>query len=282
MSAVFLRWAGGKRKLVPRLQELFPARYRRYYEPFMGGGALFFATTPERAILSDLNEDLMETYRWVAAEPLIVGSEVRAFAAFHEEEGYYYSVRKKWNERGFEGLQRAAAFIYLNQTSYNGLWRVNQKGYFNVPKGDQLVKDAIYSALIKASAVLRKAELRQGDFEEAISDAQAGDFVYLDPPYSPRSPTSKFTNYTASGFSHQEQERLAVCVGHLTQKGVAAVVSNSDLPDVRQLYPGHRMLQVSGLRSISCKGATRRPAQDLLITNTNLLEDKKWKSHGFT
>jgi DNA adenine methylase len=204
-----IKWVGGKTKLLPELATRLPQGYRRYYEPFAGGAALFFHLGPTAAVLSDRNADLIGMYRAVAADPDGV---LRRLALHRDAHGteHYYQTRARWNDRAvsWSVLDRAATFIYLNRTCFNGLWRVNKGGGFNVPMG-RYKNPAIYDAetIGRASAVLRGATLLCGDYRDAVADAGPGDLVYFDPPYDPVTTTANFTAYTGDGFSRDDQRR---------------------------------------------------------------------------
>jgi DNA adenine methylase len=268
-SGPIVKWAGGKGKLLGTLMASMPARFGRYFEPFLGGGALFFRVSPERAVLADRNDDLMNLYRCVAWKVDAVIQRLEAHRAEHSED-HYYAVRDRWNAepRAQSAVERAAAFLYLNKTCYNGLFRVNQKGHFNVPMGrytEPRICDR--EQLRAASQVLRGAELNTGNFADQVADARAGDFVYFDPPYDPVSRTASFTSYTASSFGPDEQRELATVVRDLTRRGVHVMVSSSDTPFIRRLYRGLDIAQVAVARAINSRASARGAVNELIITN---------------
>jgi DNA adenine methylase len=264
-----LKWAGGKGKLLDALTSRMPARFGSYFEPFLGGGAMFFRLAPRRAVLADCNEDLMNVYRCVAWKVDAVIQRLEVHHRAHDKD-HYYAVRERWNAGAHSqtSLERAAAFLYLNKTCYNGLFRVNQKGHFNVPMGryDQ-PRICDPGHLRAASQLLRRAELQTGHFADQVAEAAAGDFVYFDPPYDPVSRTASFTSYTAASFGPDAQRELAAAVRALTRRGVHVMVSNSDTPFIRQLYRGFDIEQVAVARAINSRASARGAVNELIITN---------------
>lgn len=268
--APFLKWVGGKRKLLPTLLPLLPVGVERmrHVEPFLGGGAMFFSRAPRGAALSDVNSDLIETYRAVRDLPDVVLGRLRVLARDHDE-ATYYAVRGAFNARSEEsGPWRAAQFIYLNKTCFNGLFRVNRKGEFNVPAGkytNPAIADA--DALLVASACLRGVSLRCAPFEVALRDVGEGDFVYLDPPYAPVSDTSNFTSYTQGGFAGVDQVRLAAMFRFLDRRGAKVMLSNSDVPLTRKLYSGYTVDVIQAARSINSDASKRGAVNELVVRN---------------
>lgn len=268
-----VKWAGGKTRILEELVSRRPMTFKRYFEPFLGGGALFFRLSPQRALLSDLNEDLINVYRCVAwnVEAVIQRLEEHQLRHAHD---YYYAVRERWNDRKScrSAVERAAAFIYLNKTCYNGLFRVNQRGQFNVPIGRYTSPNVCDAPQLRAaSRVLQRAELTNGHFAERVERAEAGDFVYFDPPYDPVSATASFTSYTASCFGDEAQHELARVVADLTERGVHVMLSNSDTPTIRELYRGFHMDRIQAPRAINSCAGSRGPVHELIITNGYLL-----------
>lgn len=263
----FLRWAGGKRQIVRKLLQYLPRDIdkRVYREPFLGAGCLFFALHPERAYLSDANEHLVRCFEQVRDSPELV----HAYLCRHVRktcESYYYEVRDRYNSARFSAAQ-AARFIYLNKTCFNGLFRVNVNGNFNVPYGWK-EPPAIPSKeeLNRASKVLHGADLRILSFEDALENTSTGDFVYLDPPYPPLNGTSFFTHYTPTRFGPSDHELLAKAVYQLNRKGCLFMMTNADLPSVRELYKGFTIFALPVIRYVSCKNIRRRVGE-LVITN---------------
>lgn len=264
----FLKWAGGKGQLLPELLARVPLFFGQYFEAFLGGGALFFALYSDgrvnQACLSDANAKLMDTYEAVSNQVETVIAELQAFT---NDKELYYRVRS-WRHDELSPALRAARFIYLNKTCYNGLYRENQRGEFNVPFGrykHPRVCDA--DNLRAAATALRQAQLKCHDFEKVVESAEADDFVYLDPPYDPLSPTSSFTSYHEEGFGPGEQHRLARVFQELDRCGVNVMLSNSDTPFIRALYEGHVVEKVQAARPINSKAERRGKISELIVRN---------------
>jgi len=264
-----LKWAGGKRQLLPRILERLPEKIGTYYEPFVGGGAVFFALAHEnrfeQAVLSDQNEDLIAVYRALKSKV----SAVISALAVHEEnhcEDYYYDVR----EQGPSDLvTRAARMIYLNKTGFNGLYRVNSKGKFNVPFGRYEKPRILDEPRLRAAhEALKNAKIKVADFAEACADAKRGDAVYLDPPYLPVSVRSHFAEYHESPFGIAEHERLAKLFERLSKGGVHAVLSNSATNDTRRLFEKdkYEFDIVPARRSINSDKSGRGPVGEILVS----------------
>lgn len=260
----FVKWAGGKGQIVEQLAAHMPEKYSAYHEPFVGGGALFFHLCPKKAYLSDLNEELVNAF-------LIVKSDCEKLLESlkkHENSAEYYYRIRALDPGSLDPLERASRFIYLNKTCYNGLYRVNRRGRFNVPFGRY--KSPAYadeSQLRLASTALQNADVRVADFEIVLDQAKAGDFVYFDPPYQPISETANFTNYTADAFDENEQRRLAAAFRELDKRGCWVMLSNSDSPLIRGLYGGFRVETVMAKRYINCKGDRRGAIPETLVLN---------------
>jgi DNA adenine methylase len=260
----FLKWAGGKRQLLPRLLELAPRTFGHYFEPFLGGGALFFALRPARATLSDLNVRLIRTYKGVRDN---VDAVIRLLSSYPPHlTRFYYSMRRvDIDVRG--DTEVAAWFIYMNKTAYNGLYRVNRRNQFNVPFGRYKNPTICDEPTLRAcSSALAGTELRAEDFEVAVARAKRGDFVYFDPPYVPLSATSSFTSYTWQGFSARQHRRLRDVALRLKRRGVSVLLSNSSTPLVRDLYSdGFELIEVSATRMINSKATERGAVTELII-----------------
>lgn len=264
-----VKWAGGKGRLLAELLQGAPASYRSYFEPFLGGAALYFRLRPTSSVLSDSNADLINMYSCVARDPDGVIERLARHRLRHCAD-YYYAVRELWNTPAAlpGSVDRAAAFIYLNRTCYNGLWRVNRRGGFNVPIGrysDPLILDA--PRIRTASRLLSGASLRAAHFAEAVAGAGEGDFVYFDPPYHPISETASFTSYTATNFGPDDHHELAGVARALVERGCAVLVTNSDTPFVRDLYKGFSIRSIACRRSINSNGGARGQQSELLITS---------------
>jgi DNA adenine methylase len=275
----FLKWAGGKAQILAPLLARVPEKVDTYYEPFVGGGALFFALMadlarhPGRAVLNDLNPELITAYEVVRDAPDFLAERLAAFEREYlgsdatERSAMYYRIRAS---RPRDDLEVAARVVFLNKTCFNGLYRVNREGAFNVPHGRYRAPHiADTAALAAASSALRNVELRSVDFEEACVDARAGDLVYFDPPFHPLSNTSSFTAYTQRDFGNADQIRLKRCIDRLTERGVVVLLSNSPHPWIRGGYEfsGYRVEQVSARRAINSRGDRRGPIGELVITN---------------
>ena len=266
-----LKWVGGKTKLLPELVARMPKTYGRYHEPFVGGGALFFHLAPARASLSDMNGALIRTYRGLARDVDGVIDHLKAHKYRHGGDAvYYYAVRDDWNSHRWQGeaAAEAAAFIYLNKTCFNGLWRENRKGEFNVPRGDY-TDPAIYDAdnLRAAALLLASAELRSMSFQLSWDAAREGDFVYCDPPYDPVSETSNFTSYVKDAFGKDKQRELADVARKLRDRGAYVMLSNNDTPFVRELYADFCVDNVKCARSINSKGDKRGAVDEVIVTS---------------
>ncbi len=234
----------------------------------MGGAALFFHRRPRRAVLADLNRDLVETYRVVRDEPEALMRALRPLAAEHDQ-ARYYARRSRYNEgRGLERIERAALFVYLNKTCFNGLHRVNRKGEFNVPFG-RYKRPRILDeeGILRASESLQGVEIRHEGFEQVLRYARPGDFVYFDPPYLPVSATSNFTSYAKEDFGPEAHERLRDVFAELDRRGCKVMLSNSDAPLVRALYRRYRIERVAAARAINCNGRKRGPVTELVVLN---------------
>ncbi len=263
-SRPFLKWAGGKRQLLPSLLQHAPANPGRYFEPFVGGGALFFALRPGKAVLADVNERLIRAYKGVSKS---VDEVIRLLRGYPHDPEFFYRFREKNIDDGTDA-EVAAWFIYLNKTGFNGLYRVNRGNRFNVPFGRYANPTICDEPTLRASsAALAEADLRVQDFEAVVEKAKTGDFVYFDPPYVPLSTTSSFTSYTSQGFGDAEQTRLRDTALRLKERGVRVLLSNSSAPSVRKLYAhGFTISEVSATRAVNSKATARGAIVELLIT----------------
>jgi DNA adenine methylase len=264
----FLKWAGGKTQLLPKLLSRVPSNYNRYFEPFLGGGALFFTLQPKDAYLSDINEDLVNAYTVIRDD---VGPLLQALRIHRYEKDYFYQVRS-WDRSADYGKlspsERAARLIFLNKTCFNGLYRLNSKGFFNVPFGDYKNPRIVNEKnLLACSEILKCAHISKSSFIGIENQVQTGDFVYLDPPYVPLSTTSSFTGYSKEGFSHADQITLRDLCLRLHEKGVLFMLSNSATPVVLELYKNFNCETVSATRAINSKGKSRGQIEEVLVTN---------------
>jgi DNA adenine methylase len=270
-ASPFLKWVGGKGKLLAQLLPLLPpgADRMRHVEPFTGGGAMFFARAPQRALLCDLNASLVDTYLAVKTDVDSVIGELETLSLAHAA-GSYYRVRGRYNveRRELSRVERAAMFVYLNKTCFNGLHRVNRRGEFNVPEGrykNPNICDA--DTLRAASSALGRADIRHTGFEGLLSLAKPGDFVYLDPPYEPVSTTASFVAYGENGFGRDDQTRLRDVVNELDRRGCKIMLSNSDVPFIRALYARYRVDTIAAPRAINCDGDKRGLVSEVVVRN---------------
>ena len=270
----FLKWVGGKRQLLSQLLPFFPDKFHDYYEPFVGGGAVFFALTEgERisriAYLSDFNTELITTYTVVRDLPerLIEELEYRKTLYIEAPEKSFYELRARTPTLD---LHIAGRMISLNKTAFNGLYRVNKKGLFNAPWGKYTNPAICDPENIRACSVaLKKTNIRSGDFEFAVENACRGDVVYFDPPYVPVNKTSNFTAYQADGFGMAEQERLARVFRDLVERGAYVLLSNSDTPEVRELYREYTIHTLTAKRSVNSDASKRGAVNEVLVVGGN-------------
>jgi DNA adenine methylase len=271
--APFVKWAGGKTSLLPHLLPLVPLNLTNYYEPFLGGGALFLRTcarnTRFNAHLSDINEELITGYRVIKESPeeliRLLSILQREYDSAVDKSAYFYRKRE-WRPSG--RIESAARLIFLNKTCYNGLYRVNSRGEFNVPFGQYKNPRILNSEGIRAvSHVLEnaRAELRSVDYRDALASCGKADFVYLDPPYQPPSKTSSFTDYTPGGFSQKDQEDLAQEFGRLVDRGCTVLLSNSETALTRHLYRDFETRRVTVNRPINSVGTGRKGYKELIV-----------------
>jgi DNA adenine methylase len=279
----FLKWAGGKRQLLPEIRKYIPKKYNIYFEPFIGAGAVLFDIQPQEAIINDANAELINCYNAIKTDP----EGVIRLAQEHQRENsekYFYSLRSLDREASFKELssiKRAARIIYLNKTCYNGLFRVNSQGQFNVPYGnyqDPQVVDALVIRAVSRYLNEVRIDISQGDFEDAVSGATAGDFVYFDPPYDPLSDTSSFTGYNLINFDKPQQEQLKKVCDELTGRGCMVLLSNSDTLFIRDLYSDttrYTIKPVVANRNINSVSTGRGKISELLIYNNYNVEQIK-------
>lgn len=269
-ASPIVKWVGGKGRLISQLRPLLPpgVEKMRHVEPFAGGAAFFFAQQPARALLADVNAELITTYLAVRDNVDEVIAELAPLARTHGEERYY-NVRSHYNKaRDIRRTQRAAMFIYLNKTCFNGLHRVNRRGEFNVPMGRYKNPRIIdEEGLRAASQQLQSAEIACAGFEHMLSHAKPGDFVYFDPPYAPVSATANFTSYAETGFGAKDQERLRDVVTELDRRGCKVMLSNSDVPFIRELYKKFRIDFVAAPRAINCDARGRGLVSEVVVRN---------------
>ena len=248
----FVRWAGGKTRLLEAILPYVPERFHNYHEPFLGSGAVFFAVKSRAdgvCLLSDLNGELINAWNVARTRPVELAKALTAFAG-RDNELDYYSIRAG-HPTG--SLPRAARFFYLNQTAWNGLWRVNRWGVFNVPWGARSFRGFTEEQLMSVSRSLAGVSVAERDFRSALESAGPGDFVYLDPPYLPVSDTSKFAGYTEQRFRASDLADLAHLCSELSSRGVTWVLSNRDTPLVRELFSHARIIRFTTRRSVAAQ-----------------------------
>ncbi len=260
----FLKWAGGKGQLIQQYISYFPTHFSTYYEPFLGGGAIFFYLRPKKALLMDINPELVNVFRCVRDRPAELIQQLQKHRDRHCED-HYYQVRAQ--AIGTD-LERAARLIYLNKTCFNGLYRENSKGQFNVPMGRYKNPGICDPELVYAASVaLQNAQIEKYSFDAVLEYAWGkNDFVYFDPPYYPISETSKFTAYNRFSFSPEDQIRLRDTFVKLVDRGVKVMVSNSDCPFIHELYQGFKVHTISAARAINSNAGKRGKITELLIT----------------
>mgnify|MGYP001308173567 CR=1 FL=1 len=273
LAAPVLKWAGGKRQLLKEITKHIPEDFSTYYEPFLGGGAVLFQLQPSRAVINDINEELINVYMVIRDQVEELIEELKKHKERNNKE-YYYKIRELDRDaekyRQLSNMQKAARTIYLNKTCYNGLFRVNSKGQFNVPYGRYKKPDIVNETTLRAvSDYLNKADITImcGDFEEAVKEAEEGSFVYFDPPYDPISATSNFTAYSAESFNREEQIRLKRLCDKLNEKGVKFLLSNSATDFILDLYKDYHIEIVQANRSINSKGNRRGKIDEVLVKN---------------
>jgi DNA adenine methylase len=273
----FVKWAGGKGQLLSQLEPYLPVAFQGYIEPFVGGGAVFFRLYNEgrladkKVVLIDRLEELINCYRVIQSQVEDLICTLLLHEPHKEDEDYFYDVRNWDRTSDYErrdAIERAARFIFLNRTCYNGLYRVNRRGQFNVPFGrysNPTICDA--RNLRAVSGALQTVTLLSQDFGHCLRLAGPRDFVYLDPPYQPLSATANFTSYTSDGFGVEDQRRLAGLVRELDRRRCMVMLSNSSTDPIRRLYKGYEQVEVQAIRAISSKGAGRGAIPELLVMN---------------
>lgn len=270
----FVKWVGGKRQLLSQFKELnlyppegFDPIKNKYFEPFVGGGAVFFDLLPEKAALSDLNRELVITYNVIKnqLDELLV-----SLKKHRNEKEFFLKIRAQDSSK-LDDISIASRFIFLNKTAFNGLYRVNSKGQFNTPFGkynNPMICDE--ENLRRVSKALQQVEIKHQDYKEVLKSAKKGDFVYFDPPYHPISKTSSFTSYTKEGFLDKEQTDLRDTFLELHKRGCFVMLSNSDTPFINEIYSGHKGIRINKVeagRAINSKGSGRGKITEVLVTN---------------
>ena len=268
----FTKWTGGKRQLLPVIRELMPKKYNRYFEPFVGGGALFFDLAPKDAVINDFNAELINCYQQIKDNPQELIEILKVHQEYNSKE-YYLDLRSVDRDERIDMMsevQRAARILYMLRVDFNGLYRVNSKNQFNVPygryKNPKIVDENLVSA-ISTYLNNNQIEIKKGDFEKAVLDVQPGDFVYFDPPYIPLSETSAFTSYTHEGFSYDDQVRLRDTFKKLSDTGAYVMLSNSSSFLVEELYRDFNIHYVEATRTNGAKSSSRGKISEIIVTN---------------
>lgn len=264
----FIKWVGGKRQLITQLLDRIPATYDRYFEPMVGGGALFFALSPKVATIADINEELINAYRVIQHDVKSLISDLKHHR--HDEE-YFYEIRNKdrlSSYKRWSPVRRAGRLIYLNKTCYNGLYRVNSKGHFNTPFGDyKNPKIVDEKNLSLCHYALQGIQIELAPFASVLRLAGRNDFVYFDPPYAPLSATSNFLQYSKDGFTNEMQIELRDVCQKLDKKGVKFMLSNSSAPAILEMYSNFRIEFVDAKRHINSVASKRGYVKEIIVRN---------------
>lgn len=268
----FIKWAGGKRQLLEKLEQHMPKNYNRYYEPFIGGGAFLLHIQPEHAVINDTNQQLLNVYKALKQDAEEVIEIIRKLDAIPCDRNRYLFLRDCYNVKISSNdldAECAALMIWINKHCFNGLYRVNSKGLFNVPYNNKTKgasADVVNLRLIGNYLKEKNVEIRLGDFEDCCSDAVEGDFVYFDSPYVPESDTANFTEYTKAGFSMEDHKRLVNLAKTLADKGVKVMLSNNDVPFIHEMYSDFNIEEIEARRSINRDGS-KRCGREVIITS---------------
>ena len=270
--APFVKWAGGKRQLLPQIKERMPEKYNNYIEPFVGGGAVVFGLLPENALINDINEALINAYRQICNEPDMFLKVINKLDQEMWEDGkkYYYSLREHYNDKLMKAeydVELAALFVFINKHCFNGLYRVNGKGLFNVPYNNSRRSSVDESVIMEVSEYLQGITIMNGDFQEISASAKKGDFIFLDSPYAPLNPTS-FESYAKEGFDIESHRRLSKFYDELTAKGCYCMLTNHNTELINELYgnKGYKIDVVSVKRMIN-SDASNRVGEEVIICN---------------
>jgi len=263
-SQPFLKWAGGKTQLLAELIARRPAAYNVYYEPFLGSGAFYFALSPVQAVLSDINDDLVNAFQVVRDNPEDL---INKLSTYENSKDFFYEMRAL-DAGSLSSLDRAARLIYLNRTCFNGLYRVNKQGQFNVPFANYKNPNFVQGPkLLADSNLLQGANIQHASFGTVLESAKKGDFVYLDPPYFPLGGYSDFKRYNKEQFHKEDHEKLAELYNQLSDRGCYVMLSNSDTPFTRELYKNWRIDIVYAKRMINCDATKRGEVTEIIVTN---------------
>ncbi len=270
--APFVKWAGGKRQLLTQIRERMPEKYNKYYEPFVGGGAVMFELLPAEAIINDVNKALINSYKQICNEPNAFIREVNYLDCEMWEDGkeYYYSLRERYNDKLMReefDIELAALFVFINKHCFNGLYRVNGKGLFNVPYNNSRRKSIDEESIYAISEYLKNVIIMEGDFQQACINAREGDFVFLDSPYAPLKPTS-FEAYTKEGFDIESHRRLAALFDELTRRGCYCMLTNHNTELINKLYDNKSYkIDIINVKRMINSDASKRIGEEVIIYN---------------
>jgi len=274
----FLKWAGGKSRISKDIAELFPINFKKYYEPFLGSGAVYFEISPQEGQLNDLNKYLIQTYidikdnvSGLISDLKVIDNEYHIKKTLAEKEKYYYSRRDEYNADEVLSVRKSALFIFLNKAGFNGMYRENSSGKYNIPFGQHdkcLICDEVN--LRSVSNDIQKISFTTGDYKDAVAEAKDGDLVYFDPPYFPVSKTANFTTYQKGGFGQDEQQRLYDLAKELIGRGCYVAISNSDCKEAWNLYKDLNKAKIKVKRIINSNSRKRGIVTELLVTSYTL------------
>ncbi len=274
----FLKWAGGKSRIANAIAKVFPERFERYFEPFLGSGAVYFKIAPQHGFLNDLNPFLIGAYEAIKEFPeelMILLNHLEevynGLANLDEKNVFYYQIRDDYNGIPEPNLRKSANFIFLNKAGWNGMYRENADGDFNIPFGrHERIKLYDYDNIMTISRNIQDMHFTSGDYKESLKNAKSGDLIYLDPPYFPTSKTASFTAYQKEGFGDREQEELFKVAEELSSKGCYIVISNSDTEKSHKLYGANSDFHIRPMpimRTIGSKISSRKVVNEILVTN---------------
>lgn len=271
----FLKWVGGKGQLLEQFDTILPKKFSgTYFEPFVGGGAVFFYLNPKKAVINDINTTLTETYKNLKTKTDEVIKELKKLQkefdkkTVEERKEFYYSIREKYNKLDNKDFKKSIYFLFFNKTAFNGVYRENSKGGFNVPMGSYKNPKILDEENIRTVAEeLKQTTINNTSYKDAVKKAKKGDFVYFDPPYHPLSKTSSFTTYNKDNFSEKDQQELRDLFVELDKKGVLVMLSNSNTDFIKKLYKEYKQIPVSATRMINSKSDKRGKIQEVVIIN---------------
>lgn len=268
----FVKWAGGKRQLLDRIKERLPLKYNNYFEPFVGGGAVLFGLKPEKAIINDINASLINAYKVIAhnTQDFLEYINTLDNGMWEDGKAYYYTLRERYNDKIMQeeyDVEMAALFVFINKHCFNGLYRVNGKGLFNVPYNNSRRSSIDLNLIVNLSGYLKNIQIMQGDFENVCQNAARHDFVFFDSPYAPLNPTS-FESYTKEGFDMESHKRLSKLFDKLTDRGCYCMLTNHNTEFINELYgkKGYRM-EVTSVKRMINSDASNRKGEEIIIRN---------------